>query len=638
VYQNIAGTWTIIANIKGADGDDGATGADGTDGATWSQGSGVPSGGAAGDFYLRTSTYDVYQNIAGTWTIIANIKGADGDDGATGAAGQDGATWYQGSGVPSGGYVGDFYLRTSTYDVYQNIAGTWTIIANIKGADGDDGATGADGTDGTDGATWTSSSSAPSGGVDGDFHLRTSNWDVYKKTAGSWAVIGNIKGADGSAGATGAAGADGTDGATWSQGAGVPSGGVDGDFYLRTTNYDVYQKIGGTWTVIGNIKGADGAAGADGADGANSVVVYTDQTPDNGTYGLLAGTVNGTNKVFTVSQGAYISGRLQVYRNGLLQLQGTGDDYTETTPNSGTFTFDVAPLTGDIITAVYQKVVVSLAGGNLSGALNAAQGTDIASASTTDIAAATGNYVKVTGTTTITSLGTAQAGTMREVLFTGILTLTHNATSLILPTSSDILTAANDAALFVSEGSGNWRCLCYRRFNGAALYPFRIANESVADQSITANTDTIITGSTLAIPNGKLAAGTRVFVRIVATKTAAATATPVWNVRFGTNGTTADTARLTFTGDAQTAAADTAIFEFVISVKSVGVSGVIEGVYRMQHNLATTGFGNKNTNMIAVTSAGFNNTVANSILSISLNSGASAAWTIRQCQAEMIID
>lgn len=98
----------------------------------------------------------------------------------------------------------------------------------------------------------------------------------------------------------------------------------------------------------------------------------------------------------------------------------------------------------------------------LSAAMNEAQGANIASvAGTTDIGAATGNYVKVTGTNTITGLGTIQAGTRRIVEFTGALILTHNATSLILPGAANITTTAGDVAVFVSEGSGNWRCVQY---------------------------------------------------------------------------------------------------------------------------------------------------------------------------------
>lgn len=111
----------------------------------------------------------------------------------------------------------------------------------------------------------------------------------------------------------------------------------------------------------------------------------------------------------------------------------------------------------------------AFSGGSLTSALNEAKGADIASAATTNIAAATGNFVHVTGTTTITALGTIQAGTRREVRFAGALVLTHNATSLILPTGANITTAANDCATFISEGSGNWRCVKYERADGTSL-------------------------------------------------------------------------------------------------------------------------------------------------------------------------
>jgi len=101
-------------------------------------------------------------------------------------------------------------------------------------------------------------------------------------------------------------------------------------------------------------------------------------------------------------------------------------------------------------------------------AVNMAKSTDVASATTTDISG-TGNYIQITGTTTITGFTSATAGVWRNVTFVGALILTYHATSLILPTSANITTAAGDTALFVSEGSGNWRCLFYSRRSGAAL-------------------------------------------------------------------------------------------------------------------------------------------------------------------------
>ena len=72
------------------------------------------------------------------------------------------------------------------------------------------------------------------------------------------------------------------------------------------------------------------------------------------TYGVLVGDIDGGNDEYTVSLGSYIVGSLKVYLNGQLQTQGSSEDWVETTPASGTFTFATAPLTGDEITAIYQ--------------------------------------------------------------------------------------------------------------------------------------------------------------------------------------------------------------------------------------------------------------------------------------------
>lgn len=97
--------------------------------------------------------------------------------------------------------------------------------------------------------------------------------------------------------------------------------------------------------------------------------------------------------------------------------------------------------------------------------------TDVASATTCDIGAALTARVRITGTTTITSFG-SDINTLRYVTFAGILTLTHNATSLILPGGNNITTADKDNAIFASDASGYWRCLVYWRYtptSGTAL-------------------------------------------------------------------------------------------------------------------------------------------------------------------------
>ncbi len=96
----------------------------------------------------------------------------------------------------------------------------------------------------------------------------------------------------------------------------------------------------------------------------------------------------------------------------------------------------------------------------MSGAaINEAQGSDIASASTIDLDAATGNLVDVTGTTTITAVTLSQ-GRQRVVRFTGALTFTHGS-SLVLPGAANITTAAGDFAILRGYASSVVRCVGY---------------------------------------------------------------------------------------------------------------------------------------------------------------------------------
>jgi hypothetical protein len=116
------------------------------------------------------------------------------------------------------------------------------------------------------------------------------------------------------------------------------------------------------------------------------------------------------------------------------------------------------------------------------------KGSDIASAATTDIGAVEGLMHDITGTTSITSFGTVRAGIWKILKFEGALTLTHNGTSLILPGAANITTADGDVGVFVSEGSGNWRCLAYMP---AAVPPRRpVYGSETALSSGTAHTIT----------------------------------------------------------------------------------------------------------------------------------------------------
>lgn len=157
---------------------------------------------------------------------------------------------------------------------------------------------------------------------------------------------------------------------------------------------------------------------------------------------------------------------------------GTGVATFLATPSSANLFSAVTGSTGSSSALVFANTptlvtpVLGAATGTslvISSFINEAKGADIASASTTNIGAATGNYVNITGTTGITAFDTIQAGTRRILNFNSALIITYNATSMILPTSANITTAGGDTATFVSLGSGNWVCVEYQRRDGSAL-------------------------------------------------------------------------------------------------------------------------------------------------------------------------
>lgn len=68
-----------------------------------------------------------------------------------------------------------------------------------------DYSSGVQGDPGADGSVWFDGSVEPADGLgaDGDYYLDTSEGDVYRKDAGAWAIVGNITGPQGETGPIG---------------------------------------------------------------------------------------------------------------------------------------------------------------------------------------------------------------------------------------------------------------------------------------------------------------------------------------------------------------------------------------------------------------------------------------------------
>lgn len=70
----------------------------GADGASILFGEAAPTTqGKKGDFYINTTTYDVYSKATGAWVKTGNIKGATGPQGVPGTNGKDGAPGAKGA-------------------------------------------------------------------------------------------------------------------------------------------------------------------------------------------------------------------------------------------------------------------------------------------------------------------------------------------------------------------------------------------------------------------------------------------------------------------------------------------------------------------------------------------------------------
>lgn len=100
--------------------------------------------------------------------------------------------------------------------------------------------------------------------------------------------------------------------------------------------------------------------------------------------------------------------------------------------------------------------------------LNSSSG-NITAAATTDLGALSGDTGPLIGATPITSFGIADYGVERKIICGGGNNITYNATTLIVPGSANIVTAAEDVFVAKSFGSGNWQIIDYQKRDGTPL-------------------------------------------------------------------------------------------------------------------------------------------------------------------------
>lgn len=164
-----------------------------------------------------------------------------------------------------------------------------------------------------------------------------------------------------------------------------------------------------------------------------------------GSASVLAGAVNGSNTVYTVSQGSYLTGKLEVYLNGQQQIRGATNDWQETLPASGTFTFSTAPATGKIVSVRYAKSVGAIARSISSISTN-----------TTGAAVAGTDYVYIATAGLVFTLPTAVGNTNRydlKATTTGVSFATTLSQTVDGSTTGTLIT--NQALTFISNNT-NW--------------------------------------------------------------------------------------------------------------------------------------------------------------------------------------
>lgn len=295
----------------------------------------------------------------------------------------------------------------------------------------------------------------------------------------------------------------------------MPATGEQGKIYVALETNETYRWSGSTYVALGKSYGPAtsqqlgvvkvGSGLSVGGDGTLSVVGGGEGGTGLPAFDelIILPSVNG--QTVLTPAGGYLAGQIELHLNGVL-LYGNGDDYTAS--DGVIITLAAGVNTTDTLLLRRWKYLpeanaVNKTGDTMTGALNEAPLVSIVSGATTSIGTFNANTLSITGSATITSFGVAAAGVIRRVIFTGALTITHNAASLILPGGANISTSAGDVAVFLSTGSG-WRCVSYLSARSAVGIYDRQISMAASNIDLSAGylfTKTISGATTLTLSN-----------------------------------------------------------------------------------------------------------------------------------------
>lgn len=186
------------------------------------------------------------------------------------------------------GKSGDVFFNASTISFAQKISGSWEVVYTFPSFSGT-----------TDGTVLYGAGTPGSGiGNNNDTYINTVSGIFYKKSDDNWSQAFSMQtGPQGSPGIAGTNGINGTNGYSILSGSANPSNtstGVNGDFYINTSNYTFFgPKTDNVWGTGIFITGDTGAIGADGATGATGPKGDTGDTGPTGNTGATGATGPG---------------------------------------------------------------------------------------------------------------------------------------------------------------------------------------------------------------------------------------------------------------------------------------------------------------------------------------------------------